>query len=180
MDAEFSVELGADDPTLAVPWNTPDGATGYVDLKVSPEAMNALEEVRDFPELAGFLRALNACGAIYETAKCDVWLDTLMDVDDEPYEATVKCGSYVDLFFREPYKLAAFAEHERRARDLVQRLRKCDDLPARAEVIIRRAYFSDDEGLYWTVYLFGYGDDAESAQARWGCALNLLRTAMLQ
>lgn len=180
MDAEFSVELGADDPTLAVPWSTPDGVLGYVDLKLNPAAIDNLEEVQRFPELGDFLRALNAADSIYETAKCDVWIDTLLDVDDEPYEATVKCGSYVDVFFRAPRTLAPFSEHERRARDLLRRLRTAEDLRARAELTLRRAYFADEQALYWTVYLFGYGDDIENARAVWAQALKLVQTVMLQ
>jgi hypothetical protein len=180
MDAEFSVELGADDPTLAVPWSTPDGAVGYVDLTMNTAAIATLEEVHQFPELGEFLRAVNAPTSHYQTAKCDAWIDTLMDVDDEPYEATVKCGSYLDVFFRHPETLASFAEHEQRARDLVRRLRKREDLRARAEVVVRRAYFGDEPGFYWTVYLFGYGDDIAGARAEWVRALSLLQRALLQ
>jgi hypothetical protein len=180
MDAEFSVELGADDPTLAVPWSTPDGAVGYVDLTVNTSAIATLEEVQKFPELGEFLRAVNAPTSDCQTAKCDAWIDTLMDVDDEPYEATVKCGSYVDVFFRGPQTLASFSEHERRARERVRRLRKSEDACARAEITVRRAYFGDDEGFYWTIYVFGYGDDISGARIAWADALKLLQTALLQ
>jgi hypothetical protein len=180
MDAELSVELGADDPTLAVPWSTPDGVVAYVDLKRNPAAVDTLEEVVNFPELGPFLLRLNLPDSIFETAKCDAWIETLMDVDDEPYEATVKCGSYVDVFFREPHRLFPFAEQEHRAQNLVKRLRKTEDRRARAEITLRRAYFGDDQGFYWTIYLYGYGDEIAGARSEWARALEILLTAMLQ
>ena len=179
MDAEFSVELGADDPTLAVPWQSPDGAVHYVSLRDNPEEVDKLTEVREFPEIGEFLRSLNSRSSKYGTAKCDVWFDTLMDVDDEPYQATVKCVSYVDLFFAGESKLADFAAHERAARAVVQRLRVAPGLRARAEFVVRHAYFSNDQGFYWTVYVFGYGEDAIRARAAWAEALSAVQQALL-
>ena len=165
MDCEFTVELSADDPTLAVPWRSPDGQVVYIDLKAHPEAIDELEEVRAFPELGELLRAINA-GPL-ATAKCDAWFDTLMDVDDEPYAATWKCASYVDIFFADDRKFAPFEVQERLAREAVQRLRSAGDLPARCELTLRRAYFDNREGLYWTVYAFGYGGAHGNAREAW-------------
>lgn len=173
MECEFSVELGADDPTLAVPWSSPDGSHLYVDLHLHPEEIPGLSEVKHFPELGDFLRALNA-GPL-ATAKCDAWFDTLMDVDDEPYQAKVKCACYVDVFFAERHQFAGFAQQERAARALVQRLRGSADLAARALVALRRAYFHEHEGFYWTLYVFGYGTETEGARRMWRNALALVR-----
>ena len=178
MDAEFSVELGADDPTLAVPWRSPDGHISYLDLRSTPEAIEQVVEVRAFPELRELLQALNASGSPYQTAKCDAWFDTLMDVDDEPYGAAMKCACYVDVFFGGLENLAPFNEHEQRAQAVVQRLRQAEDVPARIEVIVRRAFFQDESGFYWTVYVFGYGDDMDSARSNWNAALTALRNAL--
>jgi hypothetical protein len=177
MDAEFSVELGADDPTLAVPWRSPDGANTYVDLRLHPELIEGLSEARQFPELAEFLRAVNR--SRFSSAKCDAWFDQLMDVNDEPYEAEMKCASYVDLFFDGAQRLADFAIHEAAARAVVQHLSRLEDLSARAEIIIRRAYFEEDEGLYWTMYVFGYGNAVETARRSWQQALALVQSALV-
>jgi hypothetical protein len=178
MDTEFSVELGADDPTLAVPWRSPDGASAYVDLRTNPELIRQLTEVRQFPELGEFLRAMNR--SRFTSAKCDAWFDQLMDVNDEPYEAKMKCASYVDLFLADSQERLGFATHETTARNVSQNLRKLEELPARAEIIIRRAYFEDDEGLYWTVYVFGYGDSVEGARSSWRRAISLVQSALLE
>jgi hypothetical protein len=177
MDAELSVELGAGDPTLAVPWRSPDGVNAYVDLRTHPELIEELSEVRQFPELAEFLRAVNR--SRFTSAKCDAWFDQLMDVNDEPYEAKMKCASYVDLFFADAQKLADFATHETTARNVIQNLRRLEELSARAEIIIRRAFFEEDEGLYWTIYVFGYGDSVESARSSWRRAVGLAQSALL-
>ncbi len=171
MEFEFSVELGPDDPTLAVPWRSPDGTIAYVDLRSSPEAIDSLSEVRAFPELADFLRAFNRHP--YATAKCDAWFDTLMDVNDEPYAASLKCASYVDIFFPEA-PLAPFAEIESHARAFVRQVRNCQIDEARAELCLRRAYFASGEGFYWTLYLTGYGSTQEEARAAWAAALKLM------
>ena len=176
MDAELTVELGSDDPTLAVPWQSPDGSVEYVDLRAHPEKINELSEVREFPELGEFLRALNI--GDFATAKCDAWFDTLMDVDDEPYEAKMKCASYVDLFFIGERKLASFAEHESRAREVVRRLRTGEERPSRVEITVRRAYFGDEAGFYWTIYVFGYGEDTDNARKDWGKALQAVVRAI--
>jgi hypothetical protein len=172
MECEFTVELGGEDPTLAVPWRSPDGTIAFVDLEAHPEAITQLEEVQQFPELGDFLIALNS--GPFATAKCDAWFDSLMDVDDEPYEAAMKCASYVDVFFAGDRKLAGFEEHERLARAAVNEIRRAEDLPARGEIAIRRAYFDEGQGLYWTIYAFGYGDDPAASLAAWAKSLNTL------
>lgn len=180
MEAGFSVELGADDPTLAVPWRAPDGANAYIDLKEHPESIERLAEVCNFPELGEFLQTLNGPGSPLETAKCDAWFDTLMDVDDEPYEAAMKCSSYVDLFLRGERRQAKFAEQEAIARTLAQELRETNDVAARVEIILRRAYFEDCTGFYWTIYVFGYGDGLGSARRNWQSALRIVQAALLE
>lgn len=179
MDAEFSVELGENDPTLAVPWKSPDGATQYVDLRQHPERIIELSEVRAFPELDDFLRSVNA--SRLATAKCDAWFDQLMDVDDEPFEAAIKCASYVDVFFHGEKQLSDFPTHESVARNITARLRALENIAARAELIIRRGYFEDANpgaGFYWTIYTFGYGDSLQEARQAWRAALRQVQTAL--
>jgi len=176
MECEFTVELGEDDPTLAVPWRSPDGAMEYVDLREDLSRIDELSEVKEWPELGEFLRALNA--GPFATAKCDAWLETLMDVDDEPYAAEMKCASYVDVFFvAPPLQFGGFAEHEAAAKGVVERIRGAEELRARAEIVVRRVYFGEgtqEPGLYWTVYVRGYGEGEETARGEWGKSLEML------
>lgn len=175
MECEFSVELGADDPTLAVPWRSPDGSVEYVDVRAHPEEIDKISEVTEFPELAEFLRTLNR--GSFATAKCDAWFDTLMDVDDEPYGAAMKCASYVDVFLAEE-KLARFSSHEQRAREVVTAVRNVEDIAARAEIVVRRAWFGEEEGFYWTIYVTGYGSDVGSAREQWARGMKLVSLSL--
>ena len=59
MDADWSVELGADDAALEFPWSSPDGSMHYVDLLRSPDWLTAIPEAKQFPELGEFLLAIN-------------------------------------------------------------------------------------------------------------------------
>jgi len=57
MDADLSIELGREDPVLDLPWTDPDGRLAYFDLKRQPEMLAQVEEGKQFPELAEFLRS---------------------------------------------------------------------------------------------------------------------------
>ena len=175
MECEFSVELAPGDPTLAVPWRSPNGSISYIDLRRDPAKIAELSEVREFPELAEFLRALNT--GEFATAKCDAWFETSMDVDDEPYGAAMKCAGYIDVFFAND-KLAAFEKHEERARSVVQQLRNCELDDARAEIVIRRAYFHEDAGFYWTIYPTGYGRNQMSSRSAFSNLLKIVASVI--
>ena len=73
MQADFTVELGSDDPALELPWTSPDPHVRYYDLKVHPELVQQIPEVVAHPELGSFLSRINAHGFPLATAKCDVW-----------------------------------------------------------------------------------------------------------
>lgn len=180
MECEFTVELGADDPTLAVPWRSPDRTVEYVDLRIFPEDIDLIGEIKRFPELRDFLLAMNS--GSYATAKCDVWFDALMDVDDEPYGAKVKCASYVDIFFvAPPLQFGGFDAHEPVVRKIVQQIRGSEELRARAEIVVRRVYYGEtaqEAGLYWTLYLRAYGENQGSAREVWGRAMKLVAATL--
>jgi hypothetical protein len=53
-----------------------------------------------------------------------------------------------------------------------------------SETIIRRCHLENiqevEDGYYFTMYVFGYGDEEVEARLRWGIALKLLENAILQ
>ena len=55
MEADYAVELGADDETLELPWAAADGGPRYFDLKHHPELLLNVEEASRVPELAELL-----------------------------------------------------------------------------------------------------------------------------
>ena len=192
MDADFSIELGREDPVLDFPWKDPAGQFIYRDLKRHPELLAEIDEAEKFPELREFLRAMNSAQSLVETAKCDVWAATELSAEEGIYDASHKCASYVDIVFSEvdvqpDVQLDAqqsLPSHEQFARKLVDLLRRAPETPSAAEVCVRRCYFTEDrgvrEGFYFTLYVSGYGKDCAGARQNWGVALRLMANAVGQ
>ena len=184
MEADFAVELAADDETLEMPWAAGEAGPRYYDLKRHPELLLHIEEACREPSLGEFLVAMNSPASMVETAKCDTWQSTEMNAEDEIFNAAQKFGSYVDLVFSEDHPRFSFPEHEQFAKTLTQLLKKAPEIPAAAEFLIRRCYYHAGQevrdGFYITFYLFGYGDDPPQARARWAIALKLVENAIRQ
>jgi hypothetical protein len=184
VEADFAVELGADDETLELPWAAEDGGPRYYDLKRQPELLLNLEEARREAELGEFLTAMNAAASILETAKCDAWPSTEINPEEEIFGAPLKFVSYVDLLFTDETPRNSFAQHEQFAQRLTHLLKRVPEIPAAAEFLIRRGFYhvGDEirEGFYITFYLSGYGDDGPQARQRWAIALKLVENAIRQ
>jgi hypothetical protein len=184
VEADFAVELGGDDETLELPWAAAEGGPRYFDLKRQPGLLREIEEARRVPELGEFLAAINTPASILETAKCDAWSSTEMNPEEEIFGAACKFGSYVDLMFSEGTLRFSFPEHEQLARRIVQLLKRVPEIPAAAELILRRCFYPLADGIrdgfYVTFYLFGYGDDELQARQRWSIALKLVENAIRQ
>jgi hypothetical protein len=184
VEADFAVELGSDDETLELPWAAEDGGPRYYDLKRQPDLLLNIEEASREQELGEFLAAMNAPASILETAKCDAWSSTEMNPEEEIFGAAFKFGSYIDLLFTQESSRSSFAEHEQFARRVVQLLKRVPEIPAAAELLIRRCFYHVEdevrEGFYITFYLFGYGDEEPQARQRWAITLKLVENAIRQ
>jgi hypothetical protein len=184
MDADFSIELGREDPVLDFPWKDPAGKLVYFDLKRCPELMASIEETEKFPELGEFLRVMNSARSMMETAKCDAWATTELSAEEDVYDASHKFASYVDVVFSEIDVRLSFSRHEQFAGKLVELLRRTPETPSAAEVCVRRCYFGEDSGVrkgfYCTLYVSGYGNDDASARQNWGVGLKLMGNAVVQ
>jgi len=184
VEADFGVELGGNDETLELPWAAAEGGPRYFDLKRQPELLREIEEAWRVPELGEFLAAINTPAGILETAKCDAWSSTEMNPEEKIFGAARKFGSYVDLMFSQGSLRFSFPEHEQLVRRIVQLLKRVPEIPAAAELIIRRCFYHVPDGIrdgfYVTFYLFGYGDDEFQARQRWVIALKLVENAIRQ
>jgi hypothetical protein len=184
MDADFSIELGREDPVLDFPWSDPSGKLTYVDLKRRPEMMAEIEEAVRFPELGELLLVLNSARSMVETAKCDAWATTEPSAEEEIYYSSHKFASYVDVVFSKIDVRLSLSDHEKFARKLVELLRRTPEAPSATEVCVRRCYFQDDggvrKGFYFTLYVSGYDNDYASARRNWGTGLKLMGTAIAQ
>jgi hypothetical protein len=180
LEADYSVELGAEDAVLEFPW-TASGDIQYYDLKRHPVLLPLVEEARRFSPLRDFLAALNSTSSLFETAKCDAWFTTELNPEEGIFDATGKFGSYVDVLFSGESRFS-FSDHEQRVKRWTSLLRKALDIPAAAEFIVRRCDFKSDprDGFFITTYTFGYGENAESAQQQWAIALKLVENAIRQ
>ncbi len=187
MQADFSVELGAGDPTLELPWKSADPRIQYYDLKSHPDLLAQIPEAQENEPLAEFLAAINSPQCLVETAKCDTWSSQQMDVEDEPFGAAVKYESYIDLVPASEGPRYSFPEIEDLGRKLARLLQRAPEIPAAAEFVVRRSYYHGEgaaaalrQGFYLTFYLTGYGEDENQAQQRWSIALQLVANALLQ
>jgi hypothetical protein len=94
VEADFAVELGADDEVLDLPWASADSAVRYYDLKRKPDLLLYVEAAQRVPALGEFLAVINSSASILETAKCDIWQTTEMKPEEEIFGANSKFGSY--------------------------------------------------------------------------------------
>ncbi len=184
MEVDFTVELGAQDEVLELPWAASNGDPRYYDLKNHPELLLNIEEAQRIPELGKFLRAINSAASILETAKCDAWSTGEIKPEEEIFGAVLKFGSYVDLVYSQAHSRFSFPEHELLAKRLTQLLQRVPEIPAAAQFLIRRCYYHEAtkvrDGFYITFYLFGYGDDELQARQRWAIGLKLVENAIRQ
>jgi hypothetical protein len=140
MQADFSVELGRDDPALEVPWSSDDPSVRYYDLKVAPELVAQLPEVIAHPPLRAFLARINAPGFPLATAKCDAWFSREITPEEEVF-GDRKFVSYVDLVFQNETARCSLEKHEEYARELCRLLARAPGIAASVEIVIRRCYF---------------------------------------
>jgi hypothetical protein len=189
MDADWSVELGADDGALEFPWSSSDGSQRYLDLQRRPGLLDEIPEATEYHELAEFLGAINIARSPWLTVKCDVWSDLYLSDAEAIYDATVKLCSYVDLIARDSAARFSFERHEQWVKSAARKLSAGDDLPIACEFIVRRCWYHSDAssgqdtpatatsesdptpGFYVTFYLSGYGNDELEARTRWAAGL---------
>jgi len=186
MLAEWSVELGADDPRLEIPWISEDKQLRFLDLKHQPELLLEVREACLYPELAEFLSWASSAESRIETAKCDAWSSRQIDVEEEIFGEPCKFGSYVDLLFSDSSATTRFADHESFVQALSRLLRHAPDLSSAAELIVRRCIDHRENAptnadcFYITFYLHGYGEDEPKARQCWAIALKMVQHAMIQ
>lgn len=187
MDADWSVELGTDEPALEFPWSSPDGTQHYIDLSKHPDQLAHVVEAVDHPALRKVLLTLNGPSSPWLTAKCDVWLDEELGEAEQIYDAGLKLCSYIDLIRRAESERYSFEQHEHWAKRIAQQLQvlNAGDKCA-CELIVRRCWYHTDTaapddlapGFHITVYVSGYGDNKKQAGASWSSGLTGVISAL--
>jgi len=202
MEASYSVELGAEDAALELPWTDPDGFVHFIDTAADPTLVASIPELERNPELLDFLIRANAAGSGFTSAKCDVWSTEDFEYEDVIFDASTKLGGYVDLVFTDDRRYS-FEAHESFAREFAKQVRMADDIAATAELIVRRLYETgastlvkrsyeakpapagdassssvDRDAFYFTLYVFGFGNEEAEARGQWAHALKIVGDAM--
>ncbi len=144
MQADFSVELGSDDPALELPWSSTDPHVRYYDLKNHPELLQQIPEAVAHPELGSFLSRINAAGCPLATVKCDVWSSEEVAPEEEIF-GDRKFVSYIDVVFINETDRCSFEKHEAFAKDLCQLLGHAPEIAASVELVIRRCYYHQEK-----------------------------------
>lgn len=140
MQADFSIELGGDDPALEIPWRSNDPHVRYYDLKIHPELVQQIPEVVAHPELGSFLSRINATGFPLATAKCDAWSSSEVAPEEEIF-GDRKFVSYIDLTFVDEGDRCSFEKHETFAKELCRLLSHAPEIAATVEMVIRHCYY---------------------------------------
>ena len=187
MQTDYSVELGADDPALELPWSAEDGTSRYFNIRQHPDLVLNVPEAVQHPELSEFLSRINAPGFPLETAKCDAWFSQELFPEEEIFGASCKFVSYVDLLFSAADVRLSLEKHESFLQNICRLLERAPEMSAGLEFVLRRCYYHEDgraddstSGYSITAYISGYGDSHDEALQRWAIALKLLQNALVQ
>lgn len=192
MFAEWSVECGAEDPVLVVPWSATESesapAMHFVDLRENPYDMDQIPEAEAHPALMQALRSLNAPRSPVFSAKCDAWtmdsdecLLTQSDLDILPSEAPHGFMSYIDLIARDRAVFVSFHQQEQRLQRLVRLVESLDHPYAAIDCILRPALVDltgPQEGFAFSLYVKALGTDAPHAYELWSKALESVVTTL--
>jgi hypothetical protein len=187
MEADWSVELAADDPVITVPWaDSGAGKCKFVDLRLGSHLIDQIEEARTRPVLRSTLLLLNGVSSHLWTAKCDAWTSSAdqgdvpfdpYEMDAEPGETAFGAGSYIDLLPREARGCVDAQERweqwEQWLRALTERLRGTPANAARVELVLRNAEIEGVQSFGVTWFVEGCGPTALRAAQKWGQALDL-------
>jgi hypothetical protein len=170
MEADWSVEIGPDLPSIDASW------PGFVDLRVSTNAIDEIREAAQFPALRNALFLFNSGNSPVFTVKCDAWALDEGEIDPDEFgalrdEACVGFASYVDIVERDPMKFTSFQHHEQRAREVVTHLHALHLGAGRIDLVLRNAFVDGESGFGITLYAAGCGSDPESARKAWEAVL---------
>ena len=187
MLCEWSVECGADDPVLVVPWSDPANPDRhFIDLRENPYDLDHLPEAELYPPLMHALRALNAPRSVVFTAKCDAWpldpakepeeLERLrLELDQIPEDTPVGFASYIDILWRERSTFASFHQHEQLLHRITRQVAPLDHPHAMLDCVLRPALIDltvPHEGFAISLYVKALGHDVQAAEEHWAAALH--------
>ena len=184
MEADWSVELTADDPVIAVPWEAPGESFRFVDLRENPQAIDEIEEARREPALHSALLAINSAGSPNLDGKVRHLDERTAGKQDRSMGDGCRPGRggvWRRMLHRHPAaRPASFAVQEQWVRVLTETLRGVELRCARIELVLRPAVVRGVAGFGVTCFVQGCGASTELAASRWAEALILALPALMQ
>jgi hypothetical protein len=174
MEADWEIEIGGDAPLIDAAWS------GLIDLRVWPDRVNEVSECAEFPALGQALLILNGAHSPVWSSKCDFWVvENFSEFDRDEFAASTRdtcaVSCYIDLMARDEN---AWDESERAVefcRETTEKLHGVALRVARVELVIRRAFLSENRQTTGvTAYITGGGETEDAARMRLGEALNAL------
>ena len=179
MRVEVVFELDESSEKLDIPWEGPDPATGYFDLRENPQAIERLEVARQHPPLRSFLATVNSADSLFSTVRCKAWPQP---EDSASEKEPCEFASRVDIVFA----AESFNFERRHYDDLVRRLQELltrdatpDYLRAALRVHLCRFRTLARWGFCLRITLYARGATAEQAELRWGLGLARVQQALL-
>jgi hypothetical protein len=175
VEADWSVEVGADLPTIDVPWE------GFIDLRREPALLSNLDEAASCATLAQVLVMLNHGDSPVFTSKCDHWrlaeneIDPL-EFDAAEEEAMVGVACYVDIIARRESLFISFAAHETWVRRATQEMREIKVRGSHVDLVVRPATVDEKGGYALTLYVASCGSSENDAHSIFPLALNKAAT----
>jgi hypothetical protein len=179
VEADWSAEIGP-----GLDWIDADWA-GFIDLRLHPEAIDAIPEATANTVLRETLASMNADESLVFTSKCDVWLLTAEEIDPVEFDCSIgECrtgmASWIDVIARDPDWFASFSRHEAWVRRATERLRGLPGSCGRADLVVRSAGCGGREGFGVTLYAAGCGADTPAAQRAWQAVLRATATITME
>ena len=180
MEADWDVEIGADAPSIAVPWE------GFVDLRIDPvAAAHLISEAANYPALRHALVTLNSAESRVFTSKCDVWRLKSEEIDPDEFgarreNASFGFASYIDTLLVDPQNFRSFEIHEILVRDITRELWTGALANGRVDLVIRPAIADSSSGCGITIYAAGCGPDEPAAHASWEAMLQAAVNATMK
>ena len=170
MEADWSVQVGADLPAIVVPWE------GFVDLRPNPLLAHDLTETAGTPMLTQSLIRLNQESSRVFTSKCDFWALSPDDIDPLEFGALLKdakegIACYVDVIARNRTTFASFEAHEAWVQIATNEMRKVRMPQCRTEFVVRPSTVDEREGYALTLYVMSCGATQEAASSVFDDAL---------
>lgn len=108
MEADWSVELAADDPVIVLPWNVEERVSGsapdepdrlrlqFFDLRHDPAAIDQIAEAQAEPALRSALLTLNQTESRLWTVKCGLWESGSQPADAAEVDVHANVAAEID------------------------------------------------------------------------------------